>query len=134
MTGPYFETYIKCVCCAGHESISTEAATALATIIKHRLTGCGESPVTTELWNIYNAIVNTQEREKPQPCPTPGKVSYSELTHAAQAAVRHKQHGYLCECGFWHLSKQTPTEHAAKINTLAAAPDEFESVIDPLLS
>jgi hypothetical protein len=56
------EPFVKCPCCAGHEAISAEAAEALATIIKHRLTGCGESPVTTELWNIYNTIVNDQER------------------------------------------------------------------------
>jgi hypothetical protein len=59
------EPFVKCPCCSGHESISAGAAAALATIIKHRLTGYGESPVTTELWNIYNAIVNAQEREKP---------------------------------------------------------------------
>jgi hypothetical protein len=59
------EPFVKCCFCSGHESISAEAAAALATIIMHRLTGCGESPVTTELWNIYNAIVNTQERTKP---------------------------------------------------------------------
>lgn len=54
--------FVKCPCCSGHESISAEAAAALATIIEHRLNGSGESPVTTELWNIRNMILNTQER------------------------------------------------------------------------
>jgi hypothetical protein len=54
--------FVKCPCCAGHESISADAAAALAILIEHRLKGCGESPLKTELWNIRNAILNTQER------------------------------------------------------------------------
>lgn len=131
--------FVKCPCCAGHETISAEAAAELAMMIFNRLDGFGEGPVVTELNNIRNTILNMQERETIRPeevlplCPTPQKRKYSNFAHVKPFAAKWRQHPYRCECGYWHLSKQTPDEHAAKINSPAADANEFPA-IDPLLT
>lgn len=99
----------------------------------------GSDAVTTELMNIRNVILNTQERAAPVEeytppiCPTPAKRRYSNREHATPYAVKWHQHPYECACGFWHLSKQSLTEHITKINSPPAGPDEFDA-IDPLLT
>ena len=132
--------FTRCPFCAGHESISPETAEAIARLIEHSqwMTGSRESPFLTELENIRNAILNQQQRAPAPPqeklplCPTPQKRKYSNEAHARHDAVRWNQHPYECACTYWHLSKQTPEEHAAKISTPVASADEFEP-IDPLL-
>jgi hypothetical protein len=132
--------FIKCPFCSGHEAVSPEAAERIAGMIYNSMDGWPEdSPLATELWNIRNAILNTQEREQPREeytpplCPTPDKAKYGDAKHAAPNAAKYRQHPYQCECGYWHLSKQAPAAHLAKINSLAAGADEFEA-IDPLLT
>ena len=129
--------FIRCPFCAGHESISAEAAKSIELMIHRWLeTNVVRDHLAAELENIRNAILNQQERAPPEEklplCPTPQKRKYSNLEHAHHDAVRWNQHPYECVCTYVHLSKQTPTEHAAKINTPAASADEFEP-IDPLL-
>jgi lysyl-tRNA synthetase class I len=90
-----------------------------------------------ELENIRNVILNTQERETqeeyvPPICPTPNKRKYSNREHALPFAAKWRQNAYECDCGFWHLSKQSGSEHKAKINSPPAAADEFDAV-DPLM-
>lgn len=62
--------FIKCLCCAGHEVISSEAAAMLESLIDGAL---GVRPdgdirvmdvaLETELYNIRNAIYNARTRE-----------------------------------------------------------------------
>lgn len=130
--------FTRCPFCAGHESVSPEAASTIAELISRSSYEYGPQ-VEAELLNIRNAILNQAERETTPPwepplCPTPQKRKYSNLDHAHHDAVRWNQHPYECACTYWHLSKQTPTEHATKISGPAADADEFEAVtIDPLL-
>ena len=129
-----------CPFCAGHDwrllsnhQSRRPSPPGLATnVVKDHL--------AAELTNIRNAILNQAERETTPPweklpqCPTPTKRKYSNLEHAHYDAVRWNQHPYTCVCTYVHLSKQTATEHAAKISTPPATADEFEDIIDPLLT
>lgn len=128
--------FTRCPFCAGHESISPEAAKSIELMIYRWLeTNVVKDHLAGELENIRNAILNQQERtveEKLPLCPTPQKRKYSNLAHATPDANKWRQHPYKCECTYWHLSKQSPIEHTTKINTPAATSDEFEP-IDPLL-
>src|SRR5882762_2361820 len=126
-------SFITCPVCAGGESVSPKAAKAIADMIDTWLSDIGSStptPLDVELSNIRNAILNMRERENTPPgeeppiCPTPKKRKYSNHRHAHPDAVRWRQHAYPCNCGYWHLSKQTPAEHAAKISIPAASADE----------
>lgn len=138
---PSMTEFIHCPFCAGHESISAEAADRIKEAIE-RLLAADEtlSQAQTELMNIRNAILNAQERAAqpilpkyiPPLCPTPGKRPYVNREHALPFAVKWNQYEYECACGYWHLSKQSQSEHTAKINSPAASADEFEA-IDPLL-
>jgi len=143
------ESFVKCPFCAGHEAVGPEAAAEIARMITTRIQFMPEGPLQCELENICNAILNTQERECPHGCdskdncvictpapicPTPDKRKYSNREHALPFAVKWGQNPYACECGYWHLSKQKAAEHAAKINSPPAGPDEFDSEIDPLLT
>jgi hypothetical protein len=145
--------FVQCPFCAGHETISAEAADAIAVLIRGYVHYAEEdNPLTAELSNIRNAILNRRERvscgvtghqtpgqcgncgnEMMPLCPTPQKRKYSNLTHAKPDAAQWRQHPYECACGYWHLSKQTSAEHATKINSAAADAEEF-SDIDPLLT
>jgi hypothetical protein len=135
-------SFINCPFCSGHESVSPEAARLIREAIAlhlHRWRSTLSDMLVTELENICNVIDNTAERQQVERysealpiCPTPAKRKYSNREHALPFAVKWQQNAYECECGFWHLSKQTPAEHAAKINSPPASPDEFETV-DPLL-
>jgi hypothetical protein len=129
--------FVKCCFCAGHEAISAEAAAHIADELAYLEYRLSEGPLLTELMNIRNAILNTQERTSepeyvPPICPTPDKRKYSNRDHASHDAKRWNQHPYTCECGYVHLSKQTEAEHAAKIDQAPASIDEFDEV-DPLL-
>lgn len=124
--------FITCMFCSGHESVSPEAAHIIKEAIAlhlHRWRTTLPEPTICELENICNVIENTEQR---MICPTPSKAKYTNREHALPFAVKWKQHAYECACGHWHLSKQTPTEHATKINSPPTSPDEFET-IDPLL-
>lgn len=129
-------SFINCPFCSGHEKISEEALTELAMMISVRR--FGSDAATAELLNIRNMILNARERGAPVEeytppiCPTPAKAKYANPEHALPNAIKWKQHPYLCACGYWHLSKQSPTEHASKINSPPASADEFDE-IDPLL-
>ena len=126
----------NCPLCSGHGMLSDEALHEMAMMLSVRR--FGSDAVSTELMNVRNMIMNILER-KPEAaveelpiCPTPSKAKYGDRKHAEPNAAKYHQHPYQCECGYWHLSKQTPTEHATKVNSPAASPDEFET-IDPLL-
>lgn len=123
--------FVKCPCCSGHEAIGAETAAHLDLAIDVYLSGIADYGQAWygELQNIQNVIRNTQEREPPL-CPTPQKRCYETRKAALPHAAKWHQHPYECACGSWHLSKQTPAQHAAKINSSPASPDEF---IDPLL-
>lgn len=132
--------FITCPFCSGHESVGAEAAGIIKEAIAlhlHRWRATLPEHVIGELENICNVIDNTEERREPEYvppiCPTPAKRKYSNREHALPFAVKWQQHAYACDCGFWHLSKQTPAQHSAKINAPPASADEFERVIDPLL-
>lgn len=130
--------FVKCPFCCGHEVISAEAAAVIATVLMAAEVTPMSDAVAIELQNICNSIENFRQHEqreewRPPMCPTPGKRKYSNHEHALPYATKWRQHAYECECGYWHLSKQTPTDHHAKVNAPPAAPDEFDS-IDPLLS
>lgn len=134
--------FVKCPFCCGTEKVSDGALDAIESAIWEWLhIPRPESDTVTEMWNIRNVILNALERTSPVVpeyeapiCPTPGKRKYSNPEHAEPDAGRWHQHSYRCACGFWHLSKQTAAEHAAKINTSAASADEFDAIaIDPLL-
>lgn len=131
--------FITCPFCAGHETVSPEAADVIAALIEKYTRGSVVFELETELLNIRNAILNTAQRAQPveeyEPpiCPTPDKRKYSNLAHAQPDATKWHQHAYRCGCGYWHLTKQSATEHSAKINSPAASADEFEA-IDPLLT
>jgi hypothetical protein len=134
-------SFINCPFCFGHETVSSEAAALIEQAIHYELGERGSelSPkLIGELENIRNVILNTQERLEPVEeytpplCPTPAKRKYSNLAHAQPDAAQWRQHPYECACGYWHLSKQSTTEHTAKINSPAASADEFDAV-DPLL-
>jgi hypothetical protein len=134
--------FIKCPFCAGHEVVSPEAAETIADMIQVWIDNdgdpTGEDP-TGELMNIRNAILNGQERREQNPgevvplCPTPKKRRYFSKDHTIHDATQWRQYAYLCDCGWWHLSKQRPEEHAVKINSPVAGADEFPG-IDPLLT
>lgn len=135
-------SFVKCPFCSGHEAVSLEAAGIIRQSIAlhlHRWRTTLTDSAICELENICDVILNTQEREEPAKeytpliCPTPDKRKYSNLSHAQPDATKWCQHPYKCDCGFWHLSKQHPTEHKAKINSPAAGADEFDTV-DPLLT
>lgn len=133
---PVPSAFVKCPCCCGHEVISEGAALALALMIGKA--DLGYTPVAAELENIRNSILNFRQHEqreewKPPPCPTPAKRKYSNHAHALPYATKWSQHAYECECGYWHLSKQTPADHKAKVNAPPAGADEFDDV-DPLLT
>lgn len=131
--------FVTCPFCAGHEKVSDGAAAEIAdwlAVWEYK----ADSPLKTELLNIRNAILNTAERKAPvkeytpPECPTPSKRIYYTALAAADRAAEWKQHAYLCACGYWHLSKQSPAEHGGKINAPAASADEFDAIpIDPLL-
>jgi hypothetical protein len=130
--------FIKCPFCSGHESLLEEAAGIIGQMIAQRLEADIQSDseaAQTALWNIRNVIENTAERREeyvPPICPTPGKRKYSNKDHTKADAAKWRQHGYRCECGYWHLSKQSATEHTSKINSPPADADEFDA-IDPLM-
>lgn len=130
--------FVTCPFCAGHEKVSAEAADRIAGMIYDSMSGWPEDdPLKVELDNIRNAILNAHEPERqekytPPICPTPYKAKYGDRNHSLHNARRYNQHPYQCECGYWHLSKQTPAEHGAKVNSPPADADEFEA-IDPLL-
>ena len=129
--------FVKCPFCAGAELVTPEALEIIANQIDECVNLLDETPVKTELHNIRNAILNTQERTSepeyvPPICPTPDKRKYSNREHASHNAKRWNQHPNTCECGYVHLSKQTEAEHAAKIDQAPASIDEFDEV-DPLL-
>lgn len=133
--------FVTCPFCAGHEKVSPKAAAVIASQI---LRWCEEqsrdSELMGELINIRNAILNTAERAAPveeyQPpqCPTPQKQRFYSRGATEQTAKRWGHHPYECVCGYWHLSKQTPAAHVAKLNAPPASGEEFETIpIDPLL-
>ena len=132
--------FIKCPFCSGHEAVSPVAAEHIGQLIASSLFGMApHDPRKAELENIRNTILSYQEREQqediPQEyiCPTPAKAKYASREHASPNAAKYKQHSYLCECGYWHLSKQTGAQHHSKINSPAASADEFDAGIDPLM-
>ena len=89
--------------------------------------------VRAELENTRNVLLNILERTpepeyKPPVCPTPQKRKYANDKHAAHDAKRWHMYPYPCECGYVHLSKQSPETHAAKINGPAADADEFPNL------
>lgn len=129
--------FIRCPFCSGHEVISTETADLLIEWIDSNEDWRRPKQVQAELENIRNSILNHREREQEQEpllpiCPTPDKAKYASREHSHHNAIRYRQHPYQCECGYWHLSKQSGVEHTAKINAPAATADEFDP-IDPLL-
>lgn len=134
--------FINCPLCSGGEKISPEAADRLAGMIYNSMQGWStDDPLYIELWNIRNTILNRAQREPWRDesatfpiCPTPAKRKYSNLAHIAPFAAKWRQHPYECECGYWHLSKQSSAQHRAKIEPSVASADEFDTiVIDPLL-
>jgi len=136
MAKPVIE-FVKCPICCGHEVISREAIEILAKALQY------EYPENSvELSNMRNAIRNfkqhadaanaAQEEDIEPKCPTPEKRRYALQEYTLTNAKNWKQHPYHCVCGYWHLSKHTASEHAAKINTLPSQPEEFD-IIDPLL-
>jgi len=55
--------FIKCPFCAGHETVSAEAAERIAGMIYNSMHGWPEDhPLMVELSNIHNAILNQAER------------------------------------------------------------------------
>lgn len=95
--------FVKCPCCAGHETISAEAAAELAMMIFNRLDGFGESPVVTELNNIRNAILNMAERRSK--CENCGNEIDPDYCHCGIAMTEHSWgdgHSPIpagCDCG-----------------------------------
>lgn len=56
--------FVKCPCCAGHETISAEAAGSISKAIEYWLEYLmPNDSALTELQNIRNAILNQQERK-----------------------------------------------------------------------
>lgn len=63
--------FIKCPCCAGHESISSEAAAELEFLIDGAIArGIENTALETELYNIRNAIYNARTRKAATEEPT----------------------------------------------------------------
>jgi hypothetical protein len=55
--------FITCPFCSGHEAVSPEAAAVIAKLIEQELPGwLDEGPLLSELENIRNMILNTEER------------------------------------------------------------------------
>lgn len=135
--------FVTCPFCAGHEKVSDEASAFILQAIAYEMGERGSelSPdLITELLNIRNAILNTAERAAPveeytpPKCPTPQKQRFYSRGATEQTAKRWGHHPYECVCGYWHLSKQTPAAHVAKLNAPSASGEEFETIpIDPLL-
>jgi len=133
--------FVQCAFCSGHEKLSAEAADKIRFWID-MYSPQASHPLRGELENIRNVILNMAEREEPKEeytppvCPTPQKRKYNNAMHALTDGRKYHQHPYNCACGYWHLSKQAPSDHAAKINAPAADANEFEQEepLDPLLS
>lgn len=116
------------------ETLSREAMEAIAMAIDlHPLIDTYPGPVQAELINTRNTLRNILERTpepeyKPPVCPTPQKRKYANDKHAAHDAKRWHMYPYPCECGYVHLSKQSPEAHSAKVNGPAADADEFPNL------
>ena len=59
-------------------------------------------------------------------CPTPDKRCFRDAESAKYEASRIGIHSYHCECGWWHLSKQRPSEFLMKINAPPAEAEDFD--------
>lgn len=58
--------FTKCPFCAGHETVSAEAADAIGLALsKYPFSNYPEGPLKVEIDNIRNAILNQAERAKP---------------------------------------------------------------------
>jgi hypothetical protein len=134
--------FVKCPFCSGHETVSEELAAALSLVLASPpFSTYGEGALKTEVANIRNHMLNLGEREAEQPiedyapaiCPTPDKRRYAREEYTAHDAAKWMRYAYLCECGYWHLSK-TPANMSGpeKAKAPAALGDEFET-IDPLM-
>ncbi len=119
-------------------SLTPEAAEAAAEAIDFYLAALDSSfhseEARGELKNISNHIRSAlgREPERMPECPTPQKRKYSNAAHTTRDAQKFHMYAYDCACGYWHLSKQHPNEHAAKINAPGASADEFPT-INPML-
>jgi hypothetical protein len=127
-------------------AVSREALSTLQTAVLFFLTEPAEvdalsDTVMAELMNVANNIRAHLERDRkstvsetyrPSQCPTPQKRCYDSRPAASNDALKWGQHPYKCECGYWHNSKQTPFQHASKVNSPGASADEFPA-IDPML-
>ena len=64
-SGANVYNFVKCPFCAGHETVSPEAAAFIEKAIAYELDEAGSStptPLLVELSNIRNAILNMAER------------------------------------------------------------------------